>query len=224
MVKRSYPIEMEIAGSTAMWTRPDTGDCPVSYPAPTYSAVKAIFESILWGPDVEIVPLKVELCTPVQYHSYCTNYGGPLRSTTTMKNGNNYQLYATVLIDVCYKLYAEVMPNHRKNGLPEKAWQWDRKTTSPGHAYQSIFQRRLKRGQSFSSPALGWSEFTPSYFGELRSTTKVLSDLPPIIIPSMLRQVFPKGYNSPVSYIYDNDLVIKDGVLKYPKRGADYDK
>lgn len=224
MVKRSYPIEMEIAGSTAMWTRPDTGDCPVSYPAPTYSAVKAIFESILWGPDVEIVPLKAELCTPVQYHSYCTNYGGPLRSTTAMKKEHNYQLYATVLIDVCYKLYAEVMSNHRKNGLPEKARQWDRKTTSPGHAYQSIFQRRLKRGQSFSSLALGWSEFTPSYFGELRSTTKVLSDLPPTIIPSMLRQVFSKGYNSPVSYIYDNDLVIKNGVLKYPKRGADYDK
>lgn len=224
MVKLSYPIEMEIAGSTAMWTRPDTGDCPVSYPAPTYSAVKAIFESILWGPDVEIVPLKAELCTPVQYHSYCTNYGGPLRSTTAMKKGNNYQLYATVLIDVCYKLYAEVMPSHRKDGLPEKARQWDRKTTSPGHAYQSIFQRRLKRGQSFSSLALGWSEFTPSYFGELRSTTKVLSDLPPIIIPSILRQVFSKGYNSPVSYIYDNDLVIKNGVLKYPKRGADYDK
>jgi CRISPR-associated protein Cas5d len=215
---------MEISGSTAMWTRPDTGDCPVSYPAPTYSAVKAIFESILWGPDVEIVPLKAELCTPVQYHSYCTNYGGSLRSTTAMKKGNNYQLYATVLIDVCYKLYAEVMPNHRKNGLPEKARQWDRKTTSPGHAYQSIFQRRLKRGQSFSSLALGWSEFTLSYFGELRSTTKVLSDLPPIIIPSMLRQVFSKGYNSPVSYIYDNDLVIKNGVLKYPKRGTDYDK
>jgi hypothetical protein len=25
---------MEIAGNTAMWTRPDTGDSPVSYPAP----------------------------------------------------------------------------------------------------------------------------------------------------------------------------------------------
>ncbi len=224
MVKLSYPIEMEIAGSTAMWTRPDTGDCPVSYPAPTYSAVKAIFESILWGPDIEIIPIKAELCTPVQYHSYCTNYGGPLRSSTAMKQGNNYQLYATVLIDVCYKLYAEVIPNRRKNELPEKARQWDSKTTSPGHAYQSIFQRRLKRGQSFSGLALGWSEFTPSYFGELRSTTEVLSGLPPIEIPSMLRQVFPQGYNSPVSYVYDNDLVIKNGVLEYPKRGADYDK
>ena len=46
-----YSIEMEIAGDTAMWTRPDTGDSPVSYPAPTYSAVKAIFESVLWGSD-----------------------------------------------------------------------------------------------------------------------------------------------------------------------------
>lgn len=224
MVKLSYPVEMEIAGNTAMWTRPDTGDCPVSYPAPTYSAVKAIFESILWGPDIEIIPIKAELCTPVQYHSYCTNYGGPLRSSTAIKRGTNYQLYATVLIDVCYKLYAEVIPNHRKNELPKKAKQWDRKTTSPGHAYQSIFRRRLKRGQSYSTLALGWSEFAPSYFGELRSTTKPLSDLPPIIIPSMLRQVFSQGYNSPVSYIYDKDLVIKNGVLEYPKRGADYDK
>ena len=33
---------MEIAGSTAMWTRPDSGDSPVSYPAPTYSACKGI--------------------------------------------------------------------------------------------------------------------------------------------------------------------------------------
>ena len=47
---------MEIAGATAMWTRPDTGDCPVSYPAPTYSAVRNIFQSILWGQAVTIMP------------------------------------------------------------------------------------------------------------------------------------------------------------------------
>lgn len=224
MVKLSYPIEMEISGSNAMWTRPDTGDCPVSYPAPTYSAVKAIFESISWGPDVEIIPTKVELCKPVQYHSYCTNYGGPLRSSTAIKQGNNYQLYATVLIDVCYKLYADVVPNHHKIGLPERARQWDDRTTSPGHAYQSIFQRRLQRGQAFAIPVLGWREFTPSYFGKLRATTEVLADLPTIVIPSMLRQVFSNGYQSPVSYVYDNDLMIKNGVLEYPKRGANHDK
>lgn len=224
MVKLSYPVQIEIAGNTAMWTRPDTGDCPVSYPAPTYSAVKAIFESVLWGPDIEIIPNKAELCTPVQFHSYCTNYGGPLRSDSAFNKGNNYQMYATVLIDVCYKLYADVIPNHIKGNLPESAVKWDSKTTSPGHAYQCIFERRLSRGQCYSIPTLGWREFTPSYVGKLRDTTTVLSDMPTIIIPSMLRQVFSKGYNSEVSYVYDNDLAIKNGVLEYPKRGVFYDK
>jgi len=221
---QSYQVAMEIAGVTAMWTRPDTGDCPISYPAPTYSAVKAIFESVLWGPAVEVIPTRVELCTPIQYHSYCTNYGGPLRSSKSIKDGNNYQLFATVLINVCYKLYAEVVPNRKKSNFPQKAIEWDRKTTSPGHAYQSIFTRRLKRGQCFSLPALGWREFTPSYFGELRDTTQVLTTLPPVIIPSMLRQVFSQGYSSPVTHIYDNDLVIRDGALEYPNRGDSYDK
>ena len=145
MVHHSYPIQMEIAGSTAMWTRPDSGDSPVSYPAPTYSACKGIFESILFGPDVEIIPTRVEICAPVQFHSYATNYKGPLRQKKSIDLGNAYQMYSTVLIDVCYRLYAVVVPNHRKDTLSEKTPEWDRRTTSPGHAYQEIFNRRLQR-------------------------------------------------------------------------------
>ena len=220
MVPMPYTVKMEIAGDTAMWTRPDTGDCPVSYPAPTYSAVKAIFESILWGPAIEVIPTKVEICSPIRYHSYITNYGGPKRKTDLIKNNNSYQLLATVLTDVCYRLHAEVVPNKKKDKMPENALIWDRRTTSPGHAYQDMFNRRLRRGQCFSIPSLGWKEFTPSYFGEFRDSTHVLSDLPPVSIPSMLRQVFPGGYDSAVSFIYDNDIRIKDGVLHYPKRGT----
>jgi CRISPR-associated protein Cas5d len=205
-----------------MWTRPDTGDCPVSYPVPTYSATKAIFESVLWGPAVEIKPIRVEICKPVQYHSYVTSYGGPLRENKAIEKGNNYQLLATILIDVCYKVYAEAMPNKEKSKLPQRAKQWDSKTTSPGHAYQAMFNRRLGRGQCYSIPALGWREFTPSYFGRLRSDTKVLSELPDIFIPSMLREVFPGGYKSPVSFAYDQDLVIKNGCLIYPNEGGSH--
>jgi len=43
----SYPIQLEISGSTAMWTRPDTGSLPVSYVAPTFSAKNDIFEAVL---------------------------------------------------------------------------------------------------------------------------------------------------------------------------------
>ena len=216
MTTHPYPIQMEIAGHTAMWTRPDTGSCPVSYPAPTYSAVKAIFESILWGPVIEIVPIKAEICNPIQYHSYATNYGGPLRENDKIKTNNNYQQFATVLTDVCYKLYAEVIINRKKDNLPINAINWDKKTTSPGHAYQSIFQRRLKRGQCYAIPTLGLKEFTLSYFGEFRSDTNAESKIT-ITIPSMLRQVFSEGYNSNVSCIYDQNIKIENGVLIYPQ-------
>ena len=67
---KPYEIHLEISGDTAMWTRPDTGDCPVSYPAPTFSAVAGIFQAIAWGPAVEIVPFKVEICKPLHFHGY----------------------------------------------------------------------------------------------------------------------------------------------------------
>jgi len=215
----SYPIEMEISGATAMWTRPDSGDCPVSYPAPTYSAVKAIFESVLWGPAIEVTPVRVELCNPIQYHSYTTNYGGPLRDSKAIKKGSGYQLMATTLVDVCYKLYANVAPNRGKVNLPERALKWDAGTTSPGHAYKEIFNRRLRNGQCYSTPSLGWREFTASYFGPLREETKVLTSMPDVLISSMQREVFGKGYNSLVSYVYDQEILITAGRLEYPKRG-----
>ena len=123
----NYEIKMEISGRTAMWTQPDTGDCPVSYPAPTYSAAKGIFESILWGPAVQIVPTKVEICAPVQHHNYQTNYGGPLRKPRIIAEGGGFQLLATVVIDVCYRLYAEVSPvtEATKAHIAETVRHWD---------------------------------------------------------------------------------------------------
>lgn len=220
MPTKRYPIQMEIAGNTALWTRPDTGDSPCSYPAPTYSAVRALFESVLWGPAIRIIPRKVELCTVPQYHSYATNYGGPLRNPSVIAKGNNYQLFATVLTDVCYRLYADVAINPDKGKMPDSAQSWDKKTTSPGHAYQEIFNRRLARGQSFATLSLGWSEFTVSYFGPFRGNTVVCDNLPDIFIPSMLREVFPDGYKSDYRAVYDTDLCIHKGVLIYPERST----
>lgn len=218
MVNYEYPIQMEIAGPTALFSRPDTGDSPSSYPLPTYSAVKAMFESVLWGPAVEIIPQKVEICAPIQWHSYAFNYGGPLRKADAIKNNNNYQMFATVLVDVCYRLYALAVPNFKKDDLPLNAKKWDGNTTAPGHAYQAMFNRRLEKGQSFAGLFLGWREFTPSYFGPFRESTKVQSDMPDIAVPSMMRQVFSEGFNSPYRAIYDTDLLIHKGTLIYPRR------
>lgn len=219
MVHQAYPIAMEIAGNTAIFARPDCGDSPVSYPLPTLSAVRGIFQSILWLPDVLIVPRRVELCAPICYHSYACNYGGPLRKADAILKGNNYQMFATVLCNVCYRLYADVMPDANKTELPQSALDWDRRTTSPGHAYKAIFERRLKRGACFDIPCLGWREFTPSYFGPFREETHVCTDMPDILIPSMLRETFSGRYGSAYRPVYDTDLCIHQGVLIYPERG-----
>ncbi len=212
---KPYKIKLEIAGQTAMWTRPDTGDCPVSYPAPTYSSVKGIFEAILWGPAVEIMPFRVEICKPLRFHGYATNYNGPLRKSGT--NGA-YQFLTTVLTDVCYRMYAHVYPTRNKNILGDKAKAWNSKTTSPGHAYAAIFERRLKGGQWFTLPFLGWKEFTPSYVGPFREETKVQDDIS-TVLPSMLREVFPDGCNSKVRFTYDQNVRIEHGVLHYKLKG-----
>ena len=226
MELKKYPICMEIAGDTAMWTRPDTGDSPCSYPVPTFSAVRGIFESVLWGPGVIVVPTKVEICKPPKFHSYATNYGGPLRQGGKKGEAprNNYQFFATVLNDVCYRLYGYVVLNPNKIDFSNKAREWNRHTTSPGHAYSEIFKRRLKRGQSYRTVCLGWNEFPASYFGPFREETSVCKDMPDIVIPSMLREVFRPDQCSEMNAIFDTDLLIHEGTLEFPERGLEYDK
>lgn len=214
-MNKIYSVALEIAGPSAMWTRPDTGDSPVSYPAPTYSAAKGIFESILWIQAVEVIPTKIEICAPITYHTYNTNYGGPLRKSGVIKSGGSFQLLASTLMNPCYRLHAEIRGDTRSNGLiSERTRSWQSKTTSPEHAYQEMFIRRLKRGQCFSIPFLGWKEFAPDYVGPFRQTTHVMRDIN-LRIPSMLRQVFPNGLHSKLQYVYDNNVDITEGVLTF---------
>lgn len=215
---KKYNIQLEISGPSAIWTRPDTGDSPVSYPAPTYSAVKGIFESIAWIQAINITPTRVDICSPVVFHSYQTNYGGPLRKAASVKNSNPYQLLATVIANVCYRLYAHIEPNERdKNRFSDQTRRWCNRTTCPQHAYQEIFNRRLARGQSFSVPFLGWREFAPDYVGAFRPETRVQNDIN-LTIPSMLRQVFSDGIYSDLRYVFDTNVAIQNGVLNYPER------
>src|SRR5438552_894 len=109
----TYPIALEIAGPAAMFTRPDTGATPISYPVPSYSAAKAMFEAVLWRSNIYVRPTRVEICKPIRYERYVTNYGGPLRKATQIRGDNNYQLIATILVDVCYCIYAEAKEKRR---------------------------------------------------------------------------------------------------------------
>ncbi len=211
---KTYPVCLEISGATAMWTRPDTGDAPVSYPAPTFGAAKGLLESIVWLQTAKVVPTKVEICAPLVYHNYSTNYGGPLRKSEQIRKGNNYQLIATVLINVCYRLYAEVHSDTQPSALlSERARVWLGRVNG-AHAFQEMFQRRLAKGQFHRTPCLGWSEFLPDYVGPLREETRVQEDIS-FMLPSMLHAVFPNGNHAPKGPRFRQNVRIEKGVLRY---------
>jgi CRISPR-associated protein Cas5d len=198
---RKYTVAMEIAGPAAMFTRPDTGGSFVSYPAPTYSAVKGIFESIARLKSAYIRPVKVEICRPVQYHRYATNYRGPLRNSA-QKDGS-YRLVAVILVDVCYRLYGVV-----EEAIPRPG------STNHLHALQEMFDRRLQNGQCFAVPSLGWREFTPSYVGPFRESTAVEESIT-AEIPSMLRSVFDREVGGNWGPRYVQRVRIEKGVIEY---------
>lgn len=199
---RTYPaIALEIAGPVAMFTRPDTGATPISYPVPTYSAAKGMFEAILWRSNIYVRPTRVEICKPIRYERYITNYGGPLRKPAQIKRNNNYQLIATILVDVQYRLYAEVKEKKRSG----------QRKMDYAEEFKREFDYRLENGQTFYTPCLGWKEFVPSYVGPLWLETKPNENVN-MLIPSLLHSMWERRKLRPT---FQQNVEVKEGVMVY---------
>lgn len=199
-----YKVDFEIAGHSAIFTRPDTGASFVSYPVPTFSAAKGMFESIARLKSAYISPTKVEICRPIVYQKYATNYGGPLRKSDQIKKGASYQHQAIILINVCYRIYGSIQLFAR---------EYEQGNNSR-HYLQDLFNRRLKKGQCWHTPCLGWKEFVPDYFGVFRDKTIVQEDIYEDI-PSMLRTPFDSPVNGKSNAEFRQNVKIEKGVLLY---------
>lgn len=200
-----------------MFARPDTGAAPVSYPVPTWSACKAMFESVARGifekgrqPAAFFCPKEVEIWRPIRFERYVTNYRGPLRKADQIKKSASYQLQATMLVDVCYRVKGVC------SRIPESP---DLSGNTP-HALQDMFNRRLRQGKSKYAPCLGWKEFLPNYFGPFREhdqgidSLRLQSDLN-IAIPGFLLSVWDAPTNGRYQP-YFCEARVKRGVLGFP--------
>jgi len=213
--QKPYEVKFEIAGPAAMFTRPDTGSTPISYPVPTFSAAKGMFDAVLRKPHVYVQPTLVEICRPIRFERYVTNYGGPLRSASQFKGNNNYQLIATILVDVCYRIYGEVRMKKSTRGSKRKEELRPRRGQDWRPKFKEIFEERLAHGQTFYMPCLGWKEFVPSYFGPFREGTIREAKAGEIIIPSLLRSMWDHRQLKPE---FVQDWRIIKGLMSYSKQ------
>lgn len=224
----AYSVELEVAGPLAMFTRPDTGGTPTSYPIPTWSAAKGLFESIMrfGSGEAWIRPTRVEICRrigepggEVRFQRYTTNYGGPLRKGNQIARGASLQLIANVLANVCYRLHGEVVGTHRST-------REGKNCNNPRHELQNRFDRGLLQGRAYRTPSLGWSEFTASYWGPFRDgqdgrpLVTEIDDQISLEIPSLLRRIFatPVNRSSGGRYAprFDHNVSVERGVLVFP--------
>ncbi len=202
----AYRVSVEIAGPAALFVRPDSGASFVTYPAPTFSAVQGILDCIARWKSAYVEPERVEICSPIQTMRFVCNYGGPLRKTATVRDGTGYQLYSTILVDVCYKIHAIIRESSRAPG-----------TAYHLQALQELFFRRLRQGKLHRTPCLGWSEMTPTDLGPLREGTCACTDID-LEIPSMLHRVFDRPWSGRYAPEYRRGVRIEKGVLHYAER------
>jgi len=206
----AYPVQIEVAGPLAMFARPDTGVTPTSYPVPSWSACKGMFESLAMLSDGQawICPTKVEACKPrgtvggVHFQRYTTNYGGPLRKGSLVGGGSGMQVFATVLANVCYRLHGEVRGAKVNGG-------------NARHYLQDLFNRRIKQGRCFRTPCLGWSEFTCSYWGPFRDDEYEVDDKFDEMIPSMVVSVWSHPVTGRFEPRFAQNVKIERGVLRF---------
>ena len=211
-MRGTYRTCLEIEGILALFSRPDTGGTPTSYPVPTWSAAKGMFESIvrLSSGDAWIRPTEVAVCRrkndprrgSVRYQHYTFNYGGPLRMNTDA----SLQVFATVLADVCYRITGEIVGN-RSRGRG--------RGVNPSHHLAEMFERRRDLGQCHRTPCLGLSEFTASYWGAPRTEITEVDTAMNLRIPSLLVTPFSSEVNGCFRPQFHSGAEIREGTLTY---------
>lgn len=157
---------LEVWGDFACFTRPEMKVERVSYDVITPSAARAIFEAILWKPDLRWNITKIEVMNPIRWISVRRNEVGRViaRPTESQIRGESeppqgifiederQQRAGLLLKDVRYKVhgYFEVVETRDKAAV-------DRRTLEA--KYAAMFERRARTGQCFHRPYLGCREF-----------------------------------------------------------------
>lgn len=177
MDNKLYRVECEIAGPMALFRQPANGEIHQSYPVPTPSAAKGILESVAYlARGVQFIPYEIVICNPIQFSPapFVTNSYEPFRKSDNAAAGNAQQIFSAPLVNVRYVIRAYC----RNTEVPAFG-------INPAHHLQDLFNRRLKKGQCFRTPCLGWAEFTPSYFGVVRNDAKPCESIN-MVIPALL--------------------------------------
>lgn len=154
---------LEVTGPLACFTRPEMKVERVSYEVMTPSAARAVFESILWKPQIRWRVQCIEVLRPIRWMNLRRN---EVKSKVLMPSAvramqsgsgqlgidiedDHTQRASLLLRDVAYRIHADLELTER--------------STDPLIKYAEMFARRARKGQCVNQPYLGCREFAAEF-------------------------------------------------------------
>ena len=166
---RDGPLQVEVWGDFACFTRPEMKVERVSYPVMTPSAARGVLEAIFWKPEFRWHVGQIAVLSEIKYFSILRNEVNGVASERAArawaKTGGGYfadedraQRHTLALRAVHYRVSARMeLHPHATDDITK---------------YRDQFRRRVQSGRCFATPYLGCREFSAA-FGPV-------SDRPPI--------------------------------------------
>src|SRR5712691_9546462 len=218
------PVELYVWGKLACFTRPEMKVERVSYEVMTPSAARGILEAIFWKPEFRWQIAEIRMLKPIRFYSILRNEVNSRANTSTaqrhLKGEGGYfadddrsQRHTLCLRDVAYSIAAHVA---LRPGVEEDEAK-----------YRDQFQRRVKRGQCYTTPYLGCREFTASFGPEPPANQEVhLQDITVDLGRMLFDLDYEPGYaGRGTPKFFQAELV--GGILRVPeklyKRGGEND-
>lgn len=187
---------LEVWGDFACFTRPEMKVERVSYDVMTPSAARAVFEAILWKPAIKWHVTQIEVLQPIKWITVRRNEVGSTAGAGSKNEifieNHRQQRAGLFLKDVRYRIHArmEYIPFEKRKGNTNPVSEYLKNNDDtreplnsdskecPGK-YLAMFERRAKKGQSFTQPYLGCREFA-AYYELVNDTSHYKPDFHPI--------------------------------------------
>lgn len=239
MAQQEQRFCLEVWGDYACFTRPEMKVERVSYDVITPSAVRAIFEAILWKPAIRWHVHEIEVLNPIKWISVRRNEVGSVASEkkdAIFIEENRLQRAGLFLRDVRYRLHAylEYIPVQQRHtnfcAVPEVLWDageietnresretWKHKRDESPGKYLAMFERRAKKGQCFYQPYLGCREFS-AFFKFIKAPEQnpaIRITHPPMNLGFMLYDMDFSDPDDPRPAFYRPEM--KDGRIRVPE-------
>jgi CRISPR-associated protein Cas5d len=210
---RDGPLQVQVWGEFACFTRPEMKVERVSYPVMTPSAARGVLEAIFWKPEFDWRVERIEVLRPIRYFSILRNEvnsrqseraarGWAAKGGAFVAEDDRAQRHTLALRDVAYRITGSiVLRPHATDDIAK---------------YRDQFRRRVADGRCFATPYLGCREFSAGFGPPSDARPIAWTEDLGLMMLDIEYEPGGNGRGTPRFF----DARVEDGVLHVPSRNG----